>query len=156
LSAVMAPVLMWLLISILSTITAIIQGHAPVLDLHMPLRVVAVLSLANATFALFWKRRVGQIISRGLRRPAELALVAHMSSHIEKADLRADLLLRLQRSLRAPTSASRAITHLTRLAELYDSRLNPAVRMLGPFLLWTTQTAFAIERWHIRYGLAAK
>jgi DNA mismatch repair ATPase MutS len=51
---------------------------------------------------------------------------------------------------------SRAIAHLNRLIEMLDSRDNPAVRVLGPPLLWSTQLAFAIEAWRHRSGPAVR
>ena len=44
------------------------------------------------------------------------------------------------------------IARLRRLIEMLDSRDNPIVRALGPLLLWTTQTAMAIESWRAANG----
>ena len=48
--------------------------------------------------------------------------------------------------------ASHHIARLNRIVDLIDSRDNVAVRLIGPFLLWTTQSALALEAWRSACG----
>lgn len=103
--------------------------------------------------ALLLRARVRRVLA-GVDLPAHaLGVLAAMLQLVEQADWHAPLLCALRNRLRregAPPSAR--IAHLRRLVQLLDARRNQLFAPVGWLLLWTTQTALAIEQWRTTCG----
>ena len=104
-------------------------------------------------FALPLRGRVGSIAA-AVEEPAhDLDLLSQVLARFEQEQFQSTKLAALRSELDvAGKPASRRIAQLQRLIDLLHSRDNLLVRMLGPLVLWTTQVAFAIERWRAVSG----
>ncbi len=104
-------------------------------------------------FALPLRGRVGSIAA-AVEEPAhDLDLLSQVLARFEQEQFQSTKLAGLRSALDvAGKPASKRIAHLQRLTDLLHSRDNLLVRMLGPLVLWTTQVAFAIERWRAISG----
>jgi hypothetical protein len=84
----------------------------------------------------------------------DLDLLSQLLATIEKRAFHSPRLSALRKAIDVEGDpASHRIARLRRLIELLDSRDNVFVRAFGPLLLWTTQTAMAIEAWRAENGL---
>jgi hypothetical protein len=108
----------------------------------------------EGVFSLTLRDRIIPLI-HALDEPSrDLDLLAGILEKLEAENFHSPHLARLEASIRpadGPT-ASHRIGKLRRLQELLDSRDNVVVRMLGPLLLWGTQTGMAIEQWRAENG----
>jgi len=113
---------------------------------------LAVLAI-EGVFALWYRARIFQIIG-AVEQPAhEVAMLAEVLRRVEAEPFSSRRLVELQRQLETDGKApSHRIARLKRLLELLDSRDHMIARLVGPPLLWTTQTCFAIEAWRNAYG----
>lgn len=109
-----------------------------------------------AAFALAHRQRVLRVV-RDVEHPAhDLALLSGVLSRLERESFTSPRLAELRAALETGhVPPSRRIARLNRLIELLDSRDNFFVKLFGPFVLYTTQIAFAIEHWRKLYGPAA-
>ena len=105
---------------------------------------------------LFWStiRMRTMTIAAEVDEPAhDLKLLSEIVAELERCEFSCPPLKRLREQVRSQAgAASEAIRSLRRMVEILDSRDNVVVRALGPLLLWTTQTAMAIEAWRARHG----
>jgi len=86
----------------------------------------------------------------------DLKLVAGVLVHLEQEKFSTSTLVQLQAAMRSGgTSPSLAIGKVSGLIESMESRRNPLVAFVDPFVHWTALTAFAIEDWRQKFGLAA-
>jgi hypothetical protein len=103
---------------------------------------------AVAIFIARYRRPVKRVVE-AVEQPAhDLELLAHVLARLERERFRSARLVVLRTALDVdgrPPSAR--IARLNRLIEMLDSRDNPAMKVLGPLMLWTEQLAFAIEAW---------
>ena len=108
---------------------------------------------AEGVLGLALRKRVLGIVE-AVEEPAhDLDLLAQLLAALEKQQFRSPRLADLRKSIDVDGNpASHRIARLRRLIELLDSRDNVVVRTFGPLLLWTTQTAMAIEAWHAENG----
>ena len=106
--------------------------------------------------ALFWSviRFRTSAIAPAVEEPAhDLDLLSQILAELERCEFTAPPLVELCKQVRSSNhSASAAIRSLKHLVELLDSRDNLLLRGIGPLLLWTTQTAMAIEAWRATHG----
>ncbi len=85
----------------------------------------------------------------------ELKLLAAVLALVERQSFSSPLLRQLQSALMTGEVApSQAIARLGRLIEYLDSAHNWILRVIDPFIFWTVQFTFAIERWRGEYGPA--
>ncbi len=115
----------------------------------------AILVGAQALFGYALRREVGEVVESVERAARDLGLLSQVLTLLEKESFRGSRLRALRESLEsdgAPPSAR--IARLHRLVELLDSRRNQVFAPISPFLLWSTQLAFAIEGWRMRSGAA--
>jgi len=107
----------------------------------------------EALFALPLRGRVAGIVA-AVEAPAhDLDLLSQVLARFEREHFQSAKLAALRSSLDvAGKPASKRIADLQRLIDLLHSRDNLLVRMFGPLVLWTTQIAFAIERWRAVSG----
>ena len=116
------------------------------------LPLLGVLAL-QGSFALWRRRAVSQVVRDADRPAAELARFVGLFERIEREHFESALLFDLRVALETeglPPSAQ--VARLGRLVTLLDSRKNQLFVLLTPFLLWTTQLAFALEAWRARCG----
>ncbi len=115
-------------------------------------------SLALAAGAGFYYRDRVRAVVQEVELPAhDLALLRDVLLWMEKREFRCKKLVELRGALDSEGHPpSKQIAKLNRLIEMLDSRDNPAVRLIGPPLLWSTQLAFAIEAWRFTSGRAVR
>ena len=117
-------------------------------------RVVVVIGAVVGALALSVRNRV-LVIAAGISEPAhDLDLLSQILGLLERQSFVSARMAALSGAIRTASgqAASKRIGHLRRLMELLDSRDNVFVRIVGPPLLWTTQTAMAIEAWRAENG----
>jgi hypothetical protein len=117
-------------------------------------RVVVGIGAVVGALALSVRKRVLEIAG-AINEPAhDLDLLSQILALLERQSFVSSRLAVLSAAIRTASghSASRRIGRLRRLMELLDSRDNFFVRIVGPPLLWTTQTAMAIEVWRAENG----
>ncbi len=120
-------------------------------------RVVIALGAVIGGLGLNARVRVLGILE-SIQEPAhDLDLLSQILELLEKQTFTSPRLMALSKGIGAGGSASgqpasRRIAHLRRLMELLDSRDNYLVRIIGPPILWTTQTAMALAAWHAENG----
>ena len=82
-----------------------------------------------------------------------LAVLAVVLERLEREEFSAPKLVALQSALKTEGACPpRAIARLSRLVEYMESRRNPVVGVINPFVFWSLQVAFAIEAWRKEFG----
>ncbi len=116
-----------------------------------------VMLAAIAIFIARYRRVVARVVE-AVEQPAhDLALLAQVLARLEREHFTAARLVELSAALEvAGQPPSARISKLNRLIEMLDSRDNPAMKVLGPLMLWTEQLAFAIEAWRRVSGPALR
>jgi hypothetical protein len=116
-----------------------------------------VMFAVEAIFIVRFRRAVARVVQEVEQPAHDLALLAQVLGRLERERFTAPLLVELSAALDVEGQPpSERIGRLNRLIELLDSRDNPAMRVLGPLLLWTEQLAFAIEAWRRTSGPALR
>jgi MutS domain V len=83
----------------------------------------------------------------------DLAVLSVVLERLEREEFSAPRLVELQSALKVENvSPSRAIARLGRFIEYMESRRNPLVGVINPFVFWSLQVAFAIESWRAKFG----
>ena len=83
----------------------------------------------------------------------DLAVLAVVLERLEREAFSSPKLAGLQSTLKVDgLFPSRAIARLGRLMEYLESRRNPVVGLVNPFVFWNLQLAFAIEAWRRKFG----
>jgi len=125
------------------------------MDAGDPRARIAVIGVAavEGLFGYGMRNRILHIVS-AVEEPAhDLGLLAEILATLEKQSFESARLKALREAItRTAEPASRHIARLRRLMEMLESRENPLVRALGPLVLWTTQIAMAVEKWHAENG----
>ncbi len=87
----------------------------------------------------------------------ELRLLATVLGRLEAETFAAPKLIDLQTALRTEgVTPSRAVKRLSRVVDNLESRRNPFLAFLDPFIFWTLQCAFSVESWRGRFGGALR
>jgi DNA mismatch repair ATPase MutS len=110
----------------------------------------------NWIFNSRFKARVQKIVPTEMFAP-DLGLLAGVLVRLERENFSATKLVKLQSGLNeegVPPSLS--IWRIRRLVEGLESRRNMFVSVVDPFVLWTSQIAFAIEGWREKFGPAVR
>jgi ABC-type multidrug transport system fused ATPase/permease subunit len=119
--------------------------------------VAALVSAANLSFNLYYRRRVGQVVSAVEGAARDLSLLSGVLARLETEQFAAPRLIELRAALDAQGQPpSRSIAQLNRLMDYLDSRRNLIVKTVDPFVLWTFQCACAIEAWRKQCGPAVR
>lgn len=131
-----------------TAVTFVLQGLG-----LLPPAVFVAAAAAQTAFGR-WRREENQRTLRSLElAPAELGALGELIAEIETADFTAPRLRALSDALGGRARpASREIARLTRLVQLLDARRNMFFAPLSIAVLWTTQTALAIESWRADHG----
>jgi hypothetical protein len=104
-----------------------------------------VFGAVNRYFYSRFRARVKKIIEAEVFA-REFAILPAILARIECEKFSADILVALQSTLRQQgMSPSASIGKLRRLVESLESRRNLLITVSDPFILWSTQVAFAIE-----------
>ncbi|HEV2248095.1 MAG TPA: DNA mismatch repair protein MutS, partial [Terriglobia bacterium] len=124
-------------------------------------------SVVNLIFNSRFSERVQQIVpdlgvlasSGGRKLPStedvskDLAVLAVVLGRLEREEFSAPKLINLQSALKVEgVRPSRAIARLVRFVESMESRRNPVVGVINPFVFWSLQIAFVIESWRATFG----
>ena len=114
-----------------------------------------VLLMLELVFALWLHARVHQVIAPVERRARDLGLLAGILARVEREDFKSAQLGRLRLALdSAGLPPSRRIAQLASLIDWLNARRNQFFAPVALFMLWSTQLAFAIERWRAQAGVA--
>jgi hypothetical protein len=114
---------------------------------------VIIALVLEGAFALHYRDRVREVMDASDQPEKELEILSLVLARIEKERFISDKLRELRVALDTdgkPPSAQ--IKKLVNLIDWLNSRRNPGFALVGPFLLWATQFAFAIEAWRHRCG----
>jgi hypothetical protein len=119
----------------------------------------AVALLLEGGFALWFYRRVRQVLEVVERRGRDLAHLANVLACLERATFTSPRLRELHDVLLPPdrhglgaAPPSQRIAQLGNLLDLLDSRRNQLFAPLAYLLLWGTQVAHAVEAWRAKSG----
>jgi hypothetical protein len=111
--------------------------------------------VVQTLFALVLRPRVMRVVRAADLPARDLALLAELFARIEAARFEAPALVRLRAALDTEgVPPSRRTAGLRLRIDLLDARRNQLFVPIGALLLWTTQLAFAIERWRAACGPA--
>jgi MutS-like protein len=113
-----------------------------------------VIGFVNCIFYSRFKARAQKIIgAEAFVR--EFALLPVILARLEQETFSASKLVALQAQLQHEgISSAASIGRLRRLVESMESRRNLLITVSDPFILWSTQLAFAIERWRQKFAPA--
>jgi hypothetical protein len=122
--------------------------YSPFASLPLLLMIIVVGVFARSVAA-----RVARVVSAVERREPALALLAGLLPVMERQSFAAPRLIALRSALeRNGVPASRQIERLRKLVALLDARRNQFFAPFALLFLWTTNIAFAIERWRLESG----
>jgi len=122
--------------------------YSPLASLPLIVMIVIV-----GLFARSMAERVAKVVSAVERREPALALLAGLLRVMERQSFSAPRLITLRSALeRNGVPASRQIERLRKLVALLDARRNQFFAPFALLFLWTTNIAFAIERWRLQSG----
>lgn len=120
---------------------------------------MVVLLLAEGLLAAFLRAATVEALGAIERSSDQLALLSTILKCIEGKEFQSRKLASIQDSLRGQESlraagrpASHRIAGLVKIVDLLESRRNPFFAPFGALLLWTTNLAFAIEKWRAENG----
>jgi len=123
--------------------------HSPWASLPLLVMIIVV-----SLFARRLSSRVAAIVGAVERREPALALLAGLLAVVERQSFTSPRLIALRAALdRDGVPASRQIERLRKLVSLLDARRNQFFAPFALLLLWTTNIAFAIERWRTESGV---
>ncbi len=122
--------------------------YSPYASLPLMIMIVVV-----SLFARRIAERVAKVVSAVERREPVLALLAGLLSVMERQSFATPRLIALRSKFeRNGVAASRQIERLRKLVALLDARRNQFFAPFALLFLWTTNIAFAIERWRLESG----
>lgn len=105
----------------------------------------------DGVFAFWLRKRVLAIVNSAEEPARDLELLSQLLATLEKQHFHSSMLAALRKMIDVDGHpASGRISRLRRLIEILDSRDNLLLRAIGPLVLWTTQTAMAIEAWRAK------
>lgn len=103
------------------------------------------------------RQRVAAIAAGVEESAHELKLLSEVLVRLERESFRSPMLASLRASLDSEGDPpSKRLARLNRWMELLDSGRHMVVRILEPFILWTTHLAFAVESWRRHNGAAVR
>lgn len=109
-------------------------------------------SMVNRYFHSRYRARVQKIIEAEVFA-REFAILSAILARIERENFSAGQLIALQSALRQHvTFPAASISKLRRLVESLESRRSLLIKVSDPFILWSTQIAFAVETWRQKFG----
>jgi hypothetical protein len=135
-------------------LAAVTVGAGTWWSLGGPIEPFVVVAVIEFLFARAFSANVGHVM-HGVDRPsAALDVLGQALLLIEREPVRSSRLTVLRATLESRhVPASTAIKRLHRLSEFHDWQHNMIFGLFAPFLLWSTQIAFAIEAWRREVGV---
>ena len=116
-------------------------------------RAVVAMIFIEGSFYLSVRQRTQKIVEEVGQPARDLDLLAGIVKTLEGQRFQSPLLARLRAAIDVEGHpASLRIARLRRLMDTLDSRENPMIKGLDGPLLWTVQTAMAIEAWRSANG----
>lgn len=116
----------------------------------LPFLVMVIIQMA---FAYRLSGRVNEVVAGVERAGGDLSLISSILSRMETETFNSPRLADLAKRLEAEEELpSKRIARLNRLLDLLESRRNQFFFPFAALMLWTTQLAFAIERWRSSSG----
>jgi hypothetical protein len=116
-------------------------------------RAVVAMVVIEGFFIFSIRKRIAAVVMEIGEPARDLDLLSQMLDALEKQSFLSPRLTALRAALDiAGRPASHRIARLRRLMELLDSRDNIMIRVIDSPLLWTIQTAMAIEAWRSENG----
>jgi ABC-type multidrug transport system fused ATPase/permease subunit len=116
-------------------------------------RALVAVAIAEGTFFLATRARVMTIVHQVGEPARDLDLLSEIIATLEGCRFESPLLARTRAALEVEGHpASQRIRKLRRLMDILDSRDNILIKALDGPLLWTIQTALAIEAWRAENG----
>jgi hypothetical protein len=127
-------------------------------QLHLLARDLALVVALGNGFYLHRTRHSREAVVTAVEEAGhELSLLSEVLSRLEGERFECAPLAALRQSLDAEGAApSSRIARLDRLLERLDSRDHVVIRILEPFLLWTTHVALGVEDWRRHSGAAVR
>ena len=123
-------------------------AYSPLASLPLILMIIVV-----GIFARQMAERVAKVVSAVERCEPALALLAGLLSVMERQTFATPRLIALRAALqRNGVAASKQIERLRKRVALLDARRNQFFAPFALLFLWTTNIAFAIERWRLESG----
>jgi hypothetical protein len=114
-----------------------------------------VAAIFEVLLAVRLRGRVRDVIGPVEKRGPDLLLLAGLLGWLERERFATQRLRRLQEELViAGLPPSQRLARLAKLHDWLESRHNPFFAPIAAILLWTTQMAFAVERWRLITGPA--
>ena len=116
----------------------------------LPFLVMVIIQMA---FAWHLSRRVNLVVTGVERAGGDLSLISGILERMERETFTSPRLVSLRGRLQSEGDPpSKRIARLNRLIDLLESRRNQFFFPIAALWLWTTQLAFAIERWRSQSG----
>jgi hypothetical protein len=116
-------------------------------------RGIVAMVVVESAFILSIRQRIARITAEIGEPARDLGLLSQILAALENQAFQSPRLQKLRAALNAAgTPVSVRIAKLRRLMEFLDSRDNFIVRVLDAPLLWTIQTAMALEAWRAENG----
>lgn len=114
-------------------------------------------SVGNFSLHLVYRRRKESVVTAVESAAHDLALLAGVLARLEIEQFTSPRLNELRAALQTQGQPpSRWIARLNRLMENLDSRRNPIIRAIDPFVFWTLQCACSIDNWRKQTGPAVR
>ncbi len=138
-----------LLVLGIANVGALVAWLSGSLDVRLML---AIFSIGTLVF-LVVRNEVAKVLEGVDKTHRDLELLSQLLLCVEGRSFDCDwLAARTQRLETHGVSAGAALRRLRKLADYAESRKNAFFAPLGATVFWSTQTAFAIERWRGDYG----
>lgn len=119
----------------------------------MPLWPFFVAVIIESAVAAQFRARAEDVIAAVERAEPALALLARLTERLEREPFASARLVALRgRLARDGRPASQQIERLRRLVNLLDARRNQFFAPFAAVMMWTTNLAFAVERWRLDSG----
>jgi len=111
---------------------------------------------SSAVNAWFWQpygNRKREFIKPLEDAARDVGLLAEVLARLEREKFSSPKLNGLQKQLATNNVvASRAVARLRKLVDSLESRRNPFLKGIDPFVFWTLQLSFALSGWQKKYG----
>ena len=115
------------------------------------------ITLINLGYSVPYRKRVQRVAGEVERAGHDLDLFARVLERLERERFTSPRLAELRATLETRgRPPSRWIAKLDRLVDLLESRRHLLVATVDPFVFWTLQLAFAVERWRRNSGAAIR
>jgi hypothetical protein len=139
-----------LALAVLATVWAAAAAYLFTLHSWWPLLVISIVNL-GVSFSL--QRRVARSVKAVEEAAVDMKVLTEVLNVMEQETFDSERLRRLRASLDTESIApSEAVKELERIVDWLDSRRNPIIAQLSPFIFYTAQLTLFAERWRQKYG----